>query len=86
MNRALDNSVDSILRYSQFIGQFNSLKVNLVLCNQILLIIYLSHIVVNFYGNIVQFDFLNVVKNEINRLGIYFRYLIIHIAGYYVNY
>ena len=48
LNSALDISVDSKIKYSQFIGQFNCLNENLVLCNQIFLVIYLSHIVVHF--------------------------------------
>ena len=56
----------------------------------IFLKIYLSNIVVHcmvrFYGNIVQLDLGNVVHNRIHRLGIYSRYLIIHIAGWYAHY
>ena len=48
LNSALDNSVDNNNKYSQFIGQFNSLQSKFGLCNQIFLVIYLSHIVVHF--------------------------------------
>ena len=78
--------MDSNIKYSHFISQFNNLKSKFGLYNQIFLVIYLSHIVVHFtvrfYGNTVQMDLTNAVYNGINRLGIYFIYLIMLIVGY----
>ena len=86
LNNTLDNSVDSNIEYSHFIVQFNDLKSGFGFMQPDILVIYLSHIVVNFtvrfYRNAFQMDLTHAVHNGINRLGIYFIYLIKLIVGY----
>ena len=86
LNNTFDNSVDRNIKYSHFIGQFNNLNGKFAFIQPDILVIYLSHIVVHFtvrfYGNTVPMDLTNAVHNGINRLGIYFIYLIMLIVGY----
>ena len=78
LNSALDNYVDRNIKYSQFIGQFNSLKSKFGFLQpdmfSNLFKSYCYSFMVRFYGNIVQVGLRNVVHNGINRLGILFRY------------
>ena len=92
LNNTLDNSVDGNIKYSHFISQFNNLnsKFGFIQPDSFSNLVILSHIVVHFtvrlYVNTVQMDLANAVHNGINRLGIYFIYLIMLIVGYWVHY
>ena len=86
LNNTLDNSVDSNIKYSHFIGQFNHLKSKFGFIQPDIFSNLFNHIVVHFtvrfYGNTVPMDLTNAVHNGINRLRIYFIYLIMLIVGY----
>ena len=74
------------IKYSQFIGQFNSLKSQFGFLQTFIFSNLFNSYCGSLYGSFLwkysQLDLRNVVHNGINRLGIYFIYLIIHIAVY----
>ena len=73
LNNTLDNSVDSNIKYSHFIGQFNNLKskfgfIQPDIFSNLFKSYIVVHVTVRFYGNTVPMDLTNAVHNGINRL------------------